>query len=93
MQYFSHIFYLTKNRISLKIESKFFVLLHGEYNASLALWNHHVTLLLQISSGEDLNLRIENFAIDHLQLRHSYSCCPPCWRAKLKSKILKCQQM
>ena len=22
--------------------------------------------------------------IDHLQLRHSYSCCPLCWRAKLK---------
>ena len=34
-----------------------------------------------------------NFAIDHLQLRHSYSCCPPCWRAKLKCEILKCQQM
>ena len=31
--------------------------------------------------------------IDHLQLRHSYSCCPPCWRAELKCEILKCQQM
>ena len=25
---------------------KFFVRLHGEYNASLALWKHHVSLLL-----------------------------------------------
>ena len=35
----------------------------------------------------------QNFTIDHLQLRHSYSCCPPCCRAKLKCEILKCQQM
>ena len=30
-------------------------------------------------------LSFGNSAIDHLQLRHSYSCCPPCWRAKLFS--------
>ena len=26
-------------------KSKFLVRLHGEYNASLALWKHHVNLL------------------------------------------------
>ena len=28
--------------------SKFLVRLYGEYNTSLALWKHHVNLLLQI---------------------------------------------
>ena len=26
---------------------KFFVILHGEYNTSLALWKHYINLLLQ----------------------------------------------
>ena len=44
---------------------------------------------MMADTDENINECIEkslNYlsAIDHLQLRHSYCCCPPCWRAKLK---------
>ena len=36
--------------------SKFIVRLHGEYNTSLALWKHHVNLLLQRFRSVSSNL-------------------------------------
>ena len=36
--------------------TKFFVCLHGECNTSLALWKHHVRLLLQSFRGVSSDL-------------------------------------
>ena len=39
--------FITDEDSNLRIESFAIINLHGEYNASLALWKHHVNLLLQ----------------------------------------------
>ena len=62
------------------IKYNFLARLHGEYNTSLALWKHHVNLLLEsfrsvssdlyehyISTDEDPSLRTESFATINLR--------------------------
>ena len=52
------------------------------FDIRLAIKNTKVVLNMAITPG--IILIPSDMIIDHLQLRHSYCCCPPCWWAKLK---------